>query len=231
MAALEILYESGPCVVLNKPPGVLTQAPAGIDSLEVQLKALLKDRDRKEGNIYLGVPHRLDRPVSGAIVFARHSRAAKRISKQFEARQIKKLYWAVVEGQLAPREDTWRDFVRKIPDRPVAEIVPQDHLDAREAVLHYRVLARLDGATLLEVSLETGRMHQIRLQASVRGHPVLGDAMYGSSRSFGPQHEDGRLRAIALHARLLEFRHPMTRELASIVAPLPPAWRELPLDA
>src|SRR5687768_18255386 len=96
-AELEILYDSGPCLVVNKPPGVLTQAPAGIDSLEVRVKAYYREREQKEGNIYLGLPHRLDRPVSGAIVFARHVRAAQRLSSQFENRTVTKVYWAVVE--------------------------------------------------------------------------------------------------------------------------------------
>ncbi len=95
---LEILYDNGPCLVVNKPPGILTQAPAGIDSLEVQVKAFYREREQKEGNIYLGLPHRLDRPVSGAIVFARHVRAAQRLSSQFENRTVTKVYWAVVEG-------------------------------------------------------------------------------------------------------------------------------------
>ena len=97
---LEILYDNGPCLVVNKPAGVLTQAPAGIDSMEVRVKAFYREREEKEGNIYLGLPHRLDRPVSGAIVFARHVRAAQRLSSQFENRTVTKVYWAVVEGDV-----------------------------------------------------------------------------------------------------------------------------------
>src|SRR5829696_10534619 len=101
-SGLEILYYNGPCLVINKPPGVLTQAPAGIDSLEVRVKGFYRQREQKEGNIYLFLPHRLDRPVSGAIVFARHVRAAQRLSTQFENRTVTKAYWAFVEGVISP---------------------------------------------------------------------------------------------------------------------------------
>jgi 23S rRNA pseudouridine1911/1915/1917 synthase len=114
-----------------------------------------------------------------------------------------------------------------MPERPQAEVVAATAPDAREAVLHYKTLAAAPWGTWLEIELETGRMHQIRLQAATRGHPVLGDAMYGSTVPFGPQHDDGRLRAIALHARSLAFQHPMTREPVSVVAPLGADWLAL----
>jgi RluA family pseudouridine synthase len=226
---VDILYEVGPCLVVNKPPGLLTQAPPGIDSLERRIKTLLKQRENKPGRVYLGVPHRLDRPVSGAIVFGIHARAARRLSEQFESRLVEKVYWAVVEGQVTPEQGTWQDYMRKIPEQPRSEILPPTHPEARDAVLHYRVLATGPWGTWLEIQLETGRMHQIRLQASSRGHPVLGDAMYGSRLPFGVQYEDQRLRAIALHARSLRFEHPMTREPLALVAPLGRDWIELGL--
>src|SRR5262245_21123177 len=110
---LDILFDSGPCLVVNKPPGLLTQAPAGIDSLEVQVKAFYREREQKEGNIYLGLPHLLDRPVSGAIVFARHVRAAQRLSTQFENRTVTKVCWAFVEGDVQHDEGTWIDYLHK----------------------------------------------------------------------------------------------------------------------
>jgi 23S rRNA pseudouridine1911/1915/1917 synthase len=207
----------------------LTQAPPGIDSLELRIKDFLKQREEKPGRVYLGVPHRLDRPASGAIVFAKHARAARRLSEQFEGRLVEKTYWAVVEGQVTPAIGTWQDYMRKIPERPQAEILPATHPEARDAVLRYRVLAHGPWGTWLEIHLETGRMHQIRLQASSRGHPVLGDAMYGARLPFGVQHEDHRLRAIALHARSLSFEHPMTREPVALVAPVGPDWIEMGL--
>jgi 23S rRNA pseudouridine1911/1915/1917 synthase len=219
-----LLYEEGPCLVVNKPPGVLTQAPPGIDSLEVRIKAFLRQRDERSGNFYLGVPHRLDRPASGAMVFARHSRATRRLSEQFERREVRKVYWACVSGRVEPAEGTWEDHLRKIPEQARAEVVPPDHPEARVAVLHYRTLAFFPWGTWLEIELETGRTHQIRIQAVSRGYPVLGDAHYGSSVAFGLAYEDERLQAIALHARSLTFRHPMTREIVTATAPLPDAW-------
>jgi 23S rRNA pseudouridine1911/1915/1917 synthase len=227
LPGIEILYENGPCLVVCKPFGLLTQAPPGIDSLESRIKEFLRQREGKTGNLYLGVPHRLDRPASGAMVFARHSRAARRLAEQFEGRLVHKVYWACVEGHVESAEGTWTDLMRKIPDQPRAEIVPDGHPDARLAVLHYRLVAAGPWGSWLEIELETGRMHQIRLQAASRGHPLLGDAMYGSTIAFGPQFDDWRLRAIALHARSLSFRHPMTRAPVGVTAPAPEPWKDV----
>jgi 23S rRNA pseudouridine1911/1915/1917 synthase len=227
---LEILYDNGPCLVINKPSGVLTQAPAGIDSLEVQVKAFYREREQKEGNTYLGLPHRLDRPVSGAIVFARHVRAAQRISAQFENRTVTKVYWAVVEGDVQGDEGTWTDHLHKRHGMPQTIIVPADDPRGKIAIMRYRVLSRIPNVgTWLEVELETGRTHQIRVQAASRGHAVIGDAQYGSMVPFGEQFEDERLRAIALHARQLGFNHPMTNEPVDVIAPTPPAWQSFDL--
>ncbi len=228
-AGLEILYEEGPCLVVNKPPGVLTIAPPGVDSLDVRVREFLKRRDHKPGNVYLGIPHRLDRPATGAIVFGKHARATRRLTEQFGARVIRKVYWACVSGQVTPESGTWEDYVRKIPDVPQAEVVAPGHPDARKAVLHYRTVAMAPWGSWLQIELETGRMHQIRIQASVRGHPILGDAQYGSTIPFGPQHDDWRLRPIALHARQLSFRHPMTHEPVTAIAPVSADWRALGL--
>lgn len=225
----DILYEEGPCLVIAKPGGVLTQAPPGIDSLVLRIKSFLKLRDSKPGKVYLGVPHRLDRPVSGAMVFAKHVRAARRIAEQFEGRTVQKKYWAIVEGNVTPEQGTWRDHTRKIIDVAQAEVVDRGHPEGRIAVLHYRVVAHLNEATWLEIELETGRMHQIRVQAASRGHPVVGDSQYGSSAAFGPRTADVRGRWIALHARSLRFRHPMTRETINQTAPLPEPWQALEL--
>lgn len=225
--SIDILYEAGPCLVVNKPAGLSTQAPPGIDSLETRVKEFYRQRrEQPTGNVYLGVPHRLDRPVSGAIVFARHVRAARRLSEQFEARLVRKLYWVCVEGQVQPDAGTWRDCLRKIPGEAQAEIVPEEHAEARPAVLHYRTLGITPWGSWLEVELETGRMHQVRIQAASRGWPVVGDRQYGATTSFGPQFDDPRSRAIALHARSLEFRHPMTREPVQVLAPVGAAWNE-----
>jgi 23S rRNA pseudouridine1911/1915/1917 synthase len=232
-SGLEILYDHGPCLVVNKPPGVLTQAPAGIDSMEVRVKSFYREREQKEGNIYLGLPHRLDRPVSGAIVFARHVRAAQRLSTQFENRTVSKVYWAVVEGDVAHDEGTWTDYLHKRHGMPQSIVVEEGDPRGKMAVMRYRVLGRIEGiGTWLEVELETGRTHQIRVQSASRGHPVVGDAQYGSMLAFGQQFEDERLRAIALHARQLGFNHPMTNEPVDVIAPIAPAWQAiLPPDS
>jgi len=228
-AGFEILYEAGPCLVVNKPPGVLTIAPPGVDSLDLRVRQFLKRRDNKPGRVYLGIPHRLDRPATGAIVFGKHARATRRLTEQFEARVVRKVYWVCVAGEVVPEVGTWEDYVRKIPDVPQAEVVPPDHPEARKAVLHYRTLGRAPWGTWLGIELETGRMHQIRLQASVRGHAILGDAQYGSAIAFGPPHDDWRMRPIALHARGLSFRHPMTHEPVAVTAPVAPYWSALGL--
>jgi 23S rRNA pseudouridine1911/1915/1917 synthase len=220
----DVLYEQGPCLAVSKPSGLLTQAPPGIDSLEVRIKQFLKTREAKPGNVYLGVPHRLDRPASGVLVVARHVRAARRLSEQFEGRTVIKTYWVLVEGHPPEESGTWTDYLRKIPGVARAEVVEATHDEGREAVLHYRVRARLAEASWLEITLETGRNHQIRVQAAARGLPVVGDQLYGARLGFGPEVDDERQRAIALHARSLAFHHPMTRERVLVTAPLPVAW-------
>jgi 23S rRNA pseudouridine1911/1915/1917 synthase len=222
-----LLYEEGPCLVVAKPPGVLTQAPPGIDSLEVRVKAFLKSRDHRPGNVYLGVPHRLDRPASGAMVLAKNSRATRRLAEQFEGRLVKKVYWACVQGTVVPEIGTWRDFLRKIPNEARAEVVSPEHREGRAAVLHYRTLTTAPWGSWLEIRLETGRTHQVRVQAASRGHPLLGDQLYGATVPFGPRCEDPRLREIALHARALTFRHPVSMEEVTIVAPTGSAWMAL----
>ncbi|WP_164100986.1 RluA family pseudouridine synthase [Candidatus Laterigemmans baculatus] len=239
---MRILWEDSSALVVCKPAGLLTQGAAGIETLETKLRAFLKERDSHPGEPYIGLPHRIDRPVSGAVLVARNIRATRRFGGQFQSRKIGKSYLALVAGEVAFDEGEWVDYLRKIPDRPVAEIVPAEHPEARRAVLRYRVLERRrslrsnapgegsleDGpVSLLSIELETGRMHQIRLQCSSRGYPILGDATYGSSLPFGPEVEDPRQRAIALHAREIRFRHPKSGVEVRVVAPLGDAWRGL----
>jgi 23S rRNA pseudouridine1911/1915/1917 synthase len=226
----DILYEHGPCLVVNKPGGVLTQAPPGIDSLEVRIKQFLKERDHKTGNVYLGVPHRLDRPVSGVMVFAKHVRAARRTAEQFQGRIVRKKYWAFVEHKPSCDEGTWTDWTRKVPGEARAEIVGPKDEEAREATLRYKIIGELSFGCWIEFEPITGRMHQIRIQAASRGHPILGDDLYGSNRPFGPEVEDPRAQWIALHARSIEFRHPMTREKLVVTAPLPVHWTDLGIN-
>lgn len=229
--AMEILYDDGPCLVVNKSAGLLTQAPAGIDSLEVRVRDFFRRREGKppDANIYVGLPHRLDRPVTGAIVFARHQRAAQRLSAQFENRTVTKMYWAVVAGRPADDEGVWTDYLHKRHGMAQAEVVDADHPAAKHAVLRYRLLAETPVGSLLEIELETGRTHQIRIQAASRGHAVVGDSQYGSVLPLGDPQLELRDRPIALHARHLAFRHPMEERTVDVVAPLPGFWRELNL--
>lgn len=225
----DILYEKGPCLCVQKPAGLLTQAPPGIDNLESQVREFCKRREGKSGNIYLAIVHRLDRPVSGAIIFCRNVRAAQRMATQFRERSVRKKYWAIVEGIPEAAEGAWEDYVRKIPDVAQGGIVDEHSEGAKLARLTWRTLAQTDSHTLLEVDLGTGRYHQIRLQAAARRLPILGDSLYGASQSFGPHVEDSRHRHIALHARQLRFRHPMVDEMVDVTAPLPAAWLASPV--
>src|SRR6476620_8316895 len=137
-----VLFEDPHCLALAKPAPLLTQGvPAGLPTLEAWAKQYLKDRYEKPGNVYLGVPHRLDRPVSGVVLFARNSKAAARLAEQFQKHQVTKVYWALVEGDVQPAEGTWEDWLRKLPDEARAETATADTPGAKQAVLDYRVLA------------------------------------------------------------------------------------------
>jgi 23S rRNA pseudouridine1911/1915/1917 synthase len=233
MAALEVLFEDNHCLAVAKPAPLLTQGvpfagPNGpIPSLEAQAKAYLKERYHKAGNVYLGIPHRLDRPVSGVVLFARNTKAARRLAEQFQNRQVEKIYWAAVEGEVRPEAGVWEDWLRKLPEEARSECVAADTPGARHARLRFRCLAAGGGGTMLELRPETGRMHQIRVQAAARGWPVQGDLLYGARLPFGPPAETPRDRVVALHARSLTFLHPIRYEPVTVVAPLPDYWGEL----
>ena len=223
----EILLERAGCLVVNKPGGLLTQAPPGIDSLEARIKRFLASRENKP--VYLGVPHRLDRHVSGAMVFATRRRAARSISQQFEGRLVQKTYWAVVEGAVTAEQGTWTDFLKKVPDEARVIVASSEDHEARQAILHFTKLGNWEDQTVLEIRLETGRMHQIRVQCATHGHTIIGDHHYGSTRPFGPQTKDQRLRWIALHAQKLGFMLPKSDELIEVAAPIPACWEQLQL--
>ena len=214
-----VLLEDGPILAINKPAGLLTQAPPGVPSLEAEVKAWLKERHDKPGKVYLGIPHRLDRGVSGVIVFTRNSKAAARMAEQFEQRGVRKIYWAVVEGIPDPPAAELTDWILKLPEQSRAEIVSAVTPGARGCRLSYRVLATRENTSLVEIEPHTGRMHQIRVQFASRGWPVLGDTQYGSTRS--PFFEEQR---IALHAHSLTFQHPVRYDPLTITAPLPDDW-------
>ena len=226
---LAVLYEDNHCLAVAKPAPLLTQGPPGVPTLEAMVKAYIKDRYNKPGNVYLGVPHRLDRPVSGVMVFARNTKAAQRLAEQFSQRQVRKVYWAVVEpntdGALPPEEGAWEDWLLKIQDEARTERVTAETPGARRALLRFRRLSASGDGALLEIEPETGRMHQIRVQAATRGWPVRGDFLYGARLPFGPPAELPRDRIIALHARSLTFLHPIRYEPLTVAAPAPEVWR------
>ncbi len=228
---IQLLLDAPPCLVANKPAGILTQAVPGVPSFENAVREYERRRTEATGDVYIGVPHRLDRPVSGAILFCRSARATRRLSEQFAGRLVEKTYWALVQERVEPMEGTWTDWMRKVPNEPRAELLDADHPEARQAILHYRVLRYDDWGSWLEIRLETGRMHQIRIQCSSRGHAILGDEQYGSRHAFGPHEEDPRARWIALHARRLSFLHPHSHERLSVDAPLWQPWIDLRSDA
>ena len=224
LAPAHILFEDPHLLVLNKPAPLLTQAPPAVPSLEAMAKAYIKQKYAKPAGVYLGVPHRLDRPVSGVVCFARNTKAAQRVHAQFQEHQVRKVYWALVEGAVTPAAGVWDDWVRKIAAESRVERAGENEPGAKLAMLEYRVLRVLDGTTLVELAPLTGRMHQLRVQAAWRGHPVLGDAAYGGTRAFGPPADQPRDRVIALHARSLTLMHPFRKEPMTWVAPLPAYW-------
>jgi len=221
---LLVLYQDDACICVQKPAGVLTQSQPGIDNLETRLCNQIQRRKDPNDNTYLAIIHRLDRPVSGAIVFCRNAAAANPLAVQFRERSVRKTYWAIVQGRPESIAGTWVDHVRKVPDVARGEIVGESDDKSRRAELSYRVLHRINDLSLVEIELGTGRYHQIRLQFASRKLPVLGDRLYGSTVDFGPEVEDPRHHHIALHARRLSFRNPMMDKDVDVVAPLPSSW-------
>src|SRR5262245_56187047 len=158
---MHVLFEDHHLIAVNKPAPLMTQAPAGVPSLEAMVKAYIKEKYAKPAGVYLGIPHRLDRPVSGVVVFCRNTKAAQRLAEQFQKHTVAKVYWARVEGLLTDDAGEWRDFVRKVEDQARAEIVAADVPGAKEAITVFKVLRRDADATLLELTPKTGRMHQL----------------------------------------------------------------------
>jgi 23S rRNA pseudouridine1911/1915/1917 synthase len=228
---LTILYEDNHCLAVAKPAGLLTQGvPPSLPTLESQVRDYLRDKYRKTGRVYLGIPHRLDRPVSGVLLFARQTKSAQRLAEQFQHRQVTKVYWAAVEGTVQPVAGIWEDWLVKLPEKGRAVVAAADTPEAKHAVTAYCRLADLPGGTLLELRPATGRMHQLRVQASARGSPIFGDRLYGGLQPFGPIPEQERDRAIGLHARSLTFLHPIRYEPTTVEAPLPELWRTLGIE-
>jgi 23S rRNA pseudouridine1911/1915/1917 synthase len=215
---LDILYEDNHCLAVAKPSGTASAHSDGREqTLDQLVKAYLKERYQKPGNVFLGIVHRLDRPVSGVLLFARTSKAAARLARQFREGSIEKVYWAVVHGEVGRQAGTLEDWLRKDEARGRVEIVEPRTRGARQALLHYHRLAAHGDLTWLEVRPQTGRTHQLRVQLAHFGHPIYGDAKYGSVHTFG--------RAIGLHARALTFLHPVRNEPITVTAEVPRPWR------
>jgi 23S rRNA pseudouridine1911/1915/1917 synthase len=217
LSRLYVLYEDNHLLVVSKPPGISTQgAPGNTDSLLARARRYLKQKYQKPGNVYLGVVSRLDSPVSGVMVLARTSKAARRLNDQFRSRSVLKRYWALVEGHPSPASGECVDWLRHDERHRRMEVSQPGAKAAQEARLVYRLLRTISGVSLVEVELQTGRKHQIRVQFAVRGWPIVGDRKYGSRLAFPG--------GIALHSRSLTFVHPTRGESMEFVAPVPRSW-------
>jgi 23S rRNA pseudouridine1911/1915/1917 synthase len=211
-----VLYEDNHLLALYKPAGLLVQGDATKDVSLLDLgKAWLKETYQKPGRVFLGLVHRLDRPVAGVVVFARTSKAAARLSEQFRSGTVEKRYLAIAEGSLEALAGRWVDHLER-EDRS-SRVVVAPRKGTQEARLSYRVLATHGRLSLVEIVLETGRRHQIRTQFAHRGHPLIGDARYGTSTILGRKQ-------IALLAKTITFEHPVRYERLTVESPLPRGW-------
>ena len=216
-----ILYEDNHLVAVNKMPGVLSQGDrTGDRSILDLMKAYIKERDAKPGRVFLGLPHRLDRPASGTLVLAKTSKALSRLTASFRDQMVTKIYWAVVEAPPNPPEGSLVDWLLKDGKTNASRRVGAMTKGSKEARLDYRLLGASKSYWLVEVQLFTGRHHQVRVQLSGLGCPIKGDLKYGAKRS----NPNG---GIHLHARRLELPHPVREETIAVTAPLPdePVWR------
>lgn len=223
---LSILWRDPTALVVNKPHGLLTQAAAGLDSVQARLRIELQESSSTQMP-YVGMPHRLDRPVTGCLLVGLTQRATNLLSRQFEARRVEKRYLGLIPGRPETPSGRWEDWMRKVPELPRSELVDPQQPGAQLATLDYRVIESDSSWSLVEFLPQSGRMHQIRLQCASRELPLWGDLLYGSKHSFGPPTEDPRELAIALHAWRLSFRHPQTGRAVTVSAPPPELWRAM----
>ncbi|SDE51807.1 RluA family pseudouridine synthase [Riemerella columbipharyngis] len=211
----QIVYEDNHLFIVNKKAGQLVQGDkTGDESLIDLIKNFIKERDHKPGNVFLGLVHRIDRPTSGLVIYAKTSKALSRLTQMVKNREIKKTYWAIVPKEIIPKEQKLVHYLKKNEKNNKAIVYPKPTDGAKQAILSYRIIKILDHYQLLEVLLETGRHHQIRAQLAKIGIPIKGDLKYNAPRS----NLDG---GISLHARALEFIHPVTKEPLTITAAVP----------
>ncbi|WP_298902142.1 RluA family pseudouridine synthase [uncultured Psychroserpens sp.] len=218
---LQVLYEDNHIIIVNKRAGDIVQGDkTGDMPLSDVVKAYIKDKYNKPGNVYLGVVHRLDRPTTGIVLFSKTSKALPRLNKLFAEKKTSKTYWAIVKQLPQKPEGTLINWLKKNPKNNKSTAYTKEVEGSKKAILHFKTLKTLDNYYLLEIALETGRHHQIRSQLSSVGSPIKGDLKYG----FGRSNKDA---SISLHARRLEFIHPVSKNMIDVVAPLPknPIWQ------
>ena len=212
---MNVLYEDNHIIVINKAAGEIVQGDkTGDKSLCDTMKAFLKEKYAKPGNVFVGLPHRLDRPVSGVVVFAKTSKALERLNTLFRDGGVKKIYWAITKSCPIPASGEIDSWILRNEKMNKSFSYPKEVKGSKHALLYYRHIAASQSYNLIEVELKTGRHHQIRCQLASIGCPIKGDLKYGAKRS----NPDG---SISLHARYVEFTHPVSKELIQITAPLP----------
>ena len=211
---LQVLFEDNHIIAINKRCGDIIQGDkTGDNPLSEIVKSFLKTKYSKPGNVYLGIPHRLDRPTSGVVMFAKTSKSLSRLNKIFKDGKVQKYYWAVTKNNPEKQEDTLIHWLRKNEKTNKSTYFKKETVKAKKAVLHYRVLKKLERYFIIEIELVTGRHHQIRCQLSAMGCPVRGDLKYGYDRS----NNDG---GIDLHAKKIIFEHPVNGKKIIIDAPV-----------
>ncbi len=220
---MTVVYEDNHIIIVNKTASEIVQGDkTGDMPLSETVKQYLKEKYHKPGNVFIGVTHRLDRPVSGLVVFAKTSKALSRLNEMFKNSEVKKTYWAIVKQTPAETEGELVNYLVRNEKQNKSYAYDTEKPGSKKAILHYRLIARSDNYSLLEVDLKTGRHHQIRCQLAKMGCPIKGDLKYGFPRS----NPDG---SICLHARRVRFVHPVSKELIDVVAPVPSdnLWRSL----
>lgn len=221
-SALRVLYEDNHCLAVDKPAGWLTMGDStGDPTLLDAAKAYIQRVYQKPGAVFLGVVHRLDRPVSGVVLYARTSKAASRLSAQFRDHTIEKVYWAAVTGRVAESEGVLEQYLVKDRQTNVVRVASRTTPGAQSCLLSYRRLTQHGAVSLLEIRPQTGRSHQIRVQLAHQGWSIVGDHKYGSTSDF-PAGQ------IALHARSLTFAHPTRPEQLSVTSDPPATWNRWP---
>ncbi|HEY5507741.1 MAG: RluA family pseudouridine synthase [Paludibacter sp.] len=212
---MTVLYEDNHIIAVNKSSSEIVQGDkTGDQPLSETIKLYLKEKYNKPGDVFLGVVHRLDRPVSGVVLFAKTSKALTRLNEMFRTQEIKKTYWAIVKEKPEQPEGRLEHYLTRNEKQNKSMAYDKPRSDAKKAALSYRMIAQSDTYYLLEVQLETGRHHQIRCQLAKMGCPIKGDLKYGFPRS----NPNG---GISLHARSVEFIHPVSKEFIQLTAPLP----------